>query len=240
MNKIFKSLGCLILITIFAFLLKNKISMYNVAGIIGIYFSVYSFVKLNGEEFDNFEGEEIITILISYMLQKAQVLLYKDVYKNKLYLTINIIMMIIFTGLFLHKYYKKKKISLENIWNSLCNFLIIIIPFFLVIGSKFPIVILIINLIQSIRKKEYVWDKDIKKIYISILCLILFSLTSFIGNDIDSSQIKMFKRFAENLIMLMLFIQLKPSNEDIKKNGKCGDFISYNSNSSCNSSIFTN
>lgn len=217
MNKIFKSLGYLILITIFAFLLKNKISMYNVAGIIGIYFSVYSFVKLNGEEFDNFEGEEIITILISYMLQKAQVLLYKDVYKNKLYLTINIIMMIIFTGLFLYKYYKKKKISLENIWNSLYNFLIITIPFFLVIGSKFPIVILIINLIQSIRKKEYVWDKDIKKIYISILCLILFSLTSFIGNDIDSSQIKMFKRFTENLIMLMLFIQLKVSNEDIKK-----------------------
>lgn len=217
MNKILKNLGYLILITIFAFLLKNKISMYNVTGIIGIYFSVYSFVKLNGEEFDNFEGEEIITILISYMLQKAQVLLYKDVYKNKLYLTINIIMMIIFTGLFLYKYYKKKKISLENIWNSLCNFLIITIPFFLVIGSKFPIVILIINLIQSIKKKEYVWDKDIKKIYISILCLILFSLTSFIGNDIDSSQIKMFKRFTENLIMLMLFIQLKVSNDDIKK-----------------------
>lgn len=217
MNKIFKNLGCLILITIFAFLLKNKISMYNIVGIIGIYFSVYSFVKLNGEEFDNFEGEEIITILISYMLQKAQVLLYKDVYKNKLYLTINIIMMTIFTGLFLYKYYKKKNISLENIWNSICNFLIIIIPFFLVIGSKFSIVILIINLIQSIRKKEYVWDKNIKKIYISILCLILFSLTSFIGNDIDSSQIKMFKRFTENLIMLMLFIQLKASSENIKK-----------------------
>lgn len=217
MNKIFKNLGCLVLITIFAFLLKNQISAYNIAGIIGIYFSVYSFIKLNAEEFENFEGEEIITILISYMLQKAQTLLYKEVYKNKIYLTVNIIMMFIFLGIFLYKYRKKKNISLENIWNSFCNFLIITIPFFLIIGSKFPILILIINIIQSVRKKEYIWDKDIKKIYISILCLILFSLTSFIGNDIDSSQIKMFRRFAENLIMLMLFLQLKVSDENIKK-----------------------
>lgn len=217
MNKIFKNLGCLVLITIFAFLLKNQISAYNIAGIIGIYFSVYSFIKLNAEEFENFEGEEIITILISYMLQKAQTLLYKEVYKNKIYLTVNIIMMFIFLGIFLYKYHKKKNISLENIWNSFCNFLIITIPFFLIIGSKFPILILIINIIQSVRKKEYIWDKDIKKIYISILCLILFSLTSFIGNDIDSSQIKMFRRFAENLIMLMLFLQLKVSDENIKK-----------------------
>lgn len=217
MSKIFKNLGCLVLITIFAFLLKNQISAYNIAGIIGIYFSVYSFIKLNAEEFENFEGEEIITILISYMLQKAQTLLYKEVYKNKIYLTVNIIMMFIFLGIFLYKYRKKKNISLENIWNSFCNFLIITIPFFLIIGSKFPILILIINIIQSVRKKECIWDKDIKKIYISILCLILFSLTSFIGNDIDSSQIKMFRRFAENLIMLMLFLQLKVSDENIKK-----------------------
>lgn len=217
MSKIFKNLGCLVLITIFTFLLKNQISAYNIAGIIGIYFSVYSFIKLNAEEFENFEGEEIITILISYMLQKAQTLLYKEVYRNKIYLTVNIIMMFIFLGIFLYKYHKKKNISLENIWNSFCNFLIITIPFFLIIGSKFPILILIINIIQSVRKKEYIWDKDIKKIYISILCLILFSLTSFIGNDIDSSQIKMFRRFAENLIMLMLFLQLKVSDENIKK-----------------------
>lgn len=217
MSKIFKNLGCLILITIFAFLLKNQIFAYSIAGIIGIYFSVYSFVKLNAEEFENFEGEEIITILISYMLQKAQTLLHKEVYKNKLYLTVNIIMMFIFLGIFLYKYHKKKNISLENIWNSFCNFLIITIPFFIIIGSKFPILILIINIIKSVRKKEYIWDKDIKKIYISILCLILFSLTSFIGNDIDSSQIKMFRRFAENLIMLILFIQLKVSDENIKK-----------------------
>ncbi len=105
MNKILKNLGCLILITVFAFLLKNKMSIYNIAGIIGIYFSIYSFIRLNGEEFENFEGEEIITILISYMLQKAQVLLYKDVYKNKLYLTINTIMMFIYSNLFLFKFF---------------------------------------------------------------------------------------------------------------------------------------
>lgn len=216
MNKVLKSLGCIILITIFAFLLKNKISMYNIVGIIGIYFSVYSFVRLNAEEFENFEGEEIITILISYMLQKAQVLLHKEVYKNKLYLTVNIVMMIIFIGIFLYKYHKKKNISLENVWNSFCNFLVITIPFFLIIGSKLPMIILIINLIQAIRKKEYIWDKDIKKIYLSIFLLFLFSATSFIGNEFENSQIKMFRRYTENLILLVLFIQLKLPLKDIK------------------------
>lgn len=217
MNKLLKNVLNIVLITVFAFLLKNKVPMYNIMGIVGIYFSVYFFVKLNSEKFDNFEGEEIITILISYMLQKAQVLLHKEVYKNKLYLTVNIIMMMVFIIFFLYKYRKMKKISLKNIWDSTYNFLVISMPFFLIIGSKFPIVISVIYLIQSIRKKEFIWDKDIKKIYISILCLILFSLTSFIGNDIDSSQIKMFRRFSENLILLMLFIQMKFSDEEIKK-----------------------
>lgn len=216
MNKILKNLGCLILIIIFSFLLKNKMSIYNIAGIIGIYFSIYFFIRLNGEEFENFEGEEIITILISYMLQKAQVLLYKDVYKNKLYLAINIIMMIIFTGLFLYKYYKNKKFSLENICDSIYNFLIITTPFFVIIGSKFYLLAIILYLIKSSRKKEYIWNKDIKKIYLSIFLLFLFSATSFVGNEFDNSQIKMFRRYTESLILLALFIQLKFSLKDIK------------------------
>lgn len=163
MNKLLKNVLNILLITIFAFLLKNKVPMYNIMGIMGIYFSVYFFVKLNSEKFDNFEGEEIITILISYMLQKAQVLLHKEVYKNKLYLTVNIIMMMVFIIFFLYKYRKTKKISLKNIWDSTYNFLVISMPFFLIIGSKFPIVISVIYLIQSIRKKEFIWDKDIKK-----------------------------------------------------------------------------
>lgn len=217
MSKILKNLGNILIIIVFAFLLKNKMPIYNILGIVGIYISVYFFVKLNTEEFDNFELKEIIAILISYILQKAPFLLHKEVYKNKLYLTINVIMILIFSGIFLYRLYKNKKIYLKNICDLFYEFLIISMPFFLIIGSKFVIVICVINLIQSIKKREFTFDNDIKKIYISILCLILFSLTSFIGNDIDSSQVKMFRRFTENLILLMLFIQLKFSDENIKK-----------------------
>lgn len=217
MNKVFKNLGCIMLITIFAFLLKNQNIIYNVMGIVGIYFSIYFFIKLNTEEDNDFEGKEVIVILISYMLQKAQVLFYKEVYKNKLYLTINIIMMIIFTGIFLYKYFKKKKFSLEILYNSIYDFLIATIPFFLIIGSKFYLLVISIYLIKSIKKKEYIWNKNIKKIYLSIFFLFLFSATSFIGNEFDNSQIKMFRRYTESLILLALFIQLKFSSKELKR-----------------------
>ncbi len=105
---------------------------------------------------------------------------------------------------------------MKNIYDSIYNFLIITIPFFVIIGSKFYLLAIILYLIKFGRKKEYIWDKDIKKIYLSIFFLFLFSATSFVGNEFDNSQIKMFRRYTESLILLALFIQLKFSLKDIK------------------------
>ncbi len=223
MFKFIKILINLIGIIIFAMLLKNSNVNYNIIGIIGIYFSVYFFINLNTKEFKNFKLQEIITIFISYMLQKAQFLLYKNVYKNKVFFTINIIMMLMFICFFLYKLYKaEEKISLKKALELFHEFLIVSMPFFFIIGSKFAIVISVISLIKNFKKKEYIWDKDIRGLYFSIFCLFLFSATSFIGNEFDSSQIKMFRCFSENLIFLSLFIQMKISDIDIKKILKIG------------------
>lgn len=217
MSKLLKIFGSLLLIILFSFLLKSNIQIYNLIGIIGIYISVYSLIIYNTKELDDFKYEEIITILISFMLQKAQFLLYKNVYKNKIFLMVNIIMIFLFLSLFVYKLFKNKKISLKNLWDLLYDFLVISLPFFLIIGSKFGIVISIICFVQTIQKKEYILDKNLKIIYLSMFCLFLFSLTSFIGNGFESSQLKMFRRFSENLIFLALFMQMKFSKIQIKK-----------------------
>ena len=212
MFKSIKILINLIGIIIFAMLLKNNNLNYNILGIIGIYFSVYFFINLNTKEFENFKLQEIITIFISYMLQKTQFLLYKNVYKNKVFFTLNIIMILVFTCFFLYKLYKtEEKISLKKALELFHEFLIISMPFFFIIGSKFAIVISVISLIKNFRKKEYIWDKDIRGLYFSIFCLFLFSATSFIGNEFDSGQ-----------IFLSLFIQMKFSDINIKKILKIG------------------
>lgn len=224
MLKTIKVIINLIGIIIFAMLLKNSNINYNIIGIVGIYFSVYFFIILNTKEFENFKLQEIMTIFISYILQKAQFLLYKNVYKNKIFLTVNIIMILLFIMLFLYRLYKQeeKKVSLKELLNLFYEFLIVSIPFFIIIGSKFIIIICVVELIRNIKKKECILDKDIRKLYFSIFCLFLFSITSFIGNEFDNSQIKMFRRFSENLVFLSLFIQMKFTDINIKKMLKVG------------------
>ena len=92
MNKILKTSLTILGILFFCILLKSGVKFYNVIGIVGLYGSVYYFMILNSEEIENFYLKEIMTVLISYNLQKNFLLIYKEVYKNKLFLYTNIMM----------------------------------------------------------------------------------------------------------------------------------------------------
>ena len=84
MNKILKTSLTILGILFFCILLKSGVKFYNVIGVAGLYCSVYYFMILNSEGIENFYLKEIMTVLISYNLQKMGYILHKEVYKNKL------------------------------------------------------------------------------------------------------------------------------------------------------------
>ncbi len=219
MNKILKTSLTILGILFFCILLKSGVKFYNVIGVAGLYCSVYYFMILNSEGIENFYLKEIMTVLISYNLQKMGYILHKEVYKNKLFLYTNIIMICFFCILFIYNLFKDKKISLKNILDLGYEFLIISMPFYIIKGRGMQPIILIsiITIIKIFLKKEYKFDKDIKNIYISVLCLILFCTTSFIGNTVTNLQIDNYKTFITNLIFLLIFIQIQYSEIELKK-----------------------
>lgn len=219
MNKILKTSLTILGILFFCILLKSGVKFYNIIGVVGLYGSVYYFMTLNSEGIENFYLKEIMTVLISYNLQKMGYILHREVYKNKLFLYTNIIMICFFCILFVYNLFRNKKISLKNILDLGYEFLIISIPFYIIKGRGMQPIILtsIITIIKIFLKKEYRLDKDIKKIYISIVSLILFSTTSFIGNSMTKVQIGHYQTFVMNLIFLLIFIQLQYSKLELKK-----------------------
>lgn len=219
MNKIFKVSLTVVAILFFCILLKSGVKVNNIIGVVGLYCSVYYFMNLNSEEIEEFYLKEIMTVLIAYNLQKMGYVLYKEVYKNKLFLYTNIIMILAFIGLFLWNLYKNKKFSFKEIINLGYEFLIISMPFYIVKGREKQALMLlfVIILAKMIHKKEYIFDKNLKKIYISIFFLILFCIISFIGNEITADQIKVSKKFIFNLLYFMIFCQIKLEPVNLKK-----------------------
>lgn len=219
MNKILKTSLTIVGILFFCILLKSGVKLYNVIGVVGLYGSIYYFMTLNSEGIENFYLKEIMTILISFNLQKVEYILHKEVYKNKLFLYTNIVMICFFCVLFIYNLFKDKKISLKNVLDLVYEFLIINIPFCVVRGrgTKLVMIFILIFTLKQIYNKEIIFDKNLKNIYISIIFLILFSTTSFIGNDITDYKIDHYINYTKNLLFLLLFFQIKFSNDTLRK-----------------------
>lgn len=219
MNKILKNILTVIGILLFCLFLKSGVKFYNIMGVIGLYWSVYYFMTLNSEGIENFYLKEILVILLTYNLQKMGYILHKEVYKNRLFLYTNIIMICFFSVIFIYNLSKDKKISLKNILDLGYEFLLISIPFYIIKGRGMQPIILIsmIILTKIFIEKKYTFNRNIKKIYFSVIMLILFSSTSFIGNVVTESQINGYEHFVCNLIFLLSFLQIKLSNEEMKK-----------------------
>ena len=81
MNKILKTSLTILGILFFCILLKSGVKFYNVVGVVGLYGSVYYFMTLNSEGIENFYLKEIMTVLISYNLQKSAIFFIKKYIK---------------------------------------------------------------------------------------------------------------------------------------------------------------
>lgn len=219
MNKILKTSLTILGILFFCILLKSGVKLYNVIGVVGLYGSVYYFMILNSEGIENFYLKEIMTVLISYNLQKNFLLIYKEVYKNKLFLYTNIMMFLIFCILFIYNLLKDKKICLKNILDLGYEFLIISMPFYVIKGRGRQTLFLmcVMVLLQIVYKKEYVFDKRLKNIYISLILFILFCSTSFLKNDITFLKKDNYSNFMRNILYLLMFFQMKFDNNKMKK-----------------------
>lgn len=219
MNKILQNIISIISILLFSILLKNNLKIINVIGIVGVYLSIYYFFIINIEKNQEFDLKEIMTILIGYNLQKSSYLLHKSITKENLYLIANIIMIVLFLGLFLYNLYKNNQIKKDKFINLCYEFLIVSMPFYIIKGRGRQTLILVclITLFRIFLKKEFIFDKSIKKIYISILFVIICFAISFIGNRALEEQFRAYKDFVENLIYLICFMQIKLSNEKLEK-----------------------
>lgn len=219
MARFLKVTLTIVMIILCSMLLKSNTQITQILGIMGIYGFIYYFITLNSEEIKVFKLKEIITILISYNLQKSSYLLHKQVVNNKIFMMVNVIIVITLVSFFLYKLYREKEINKYEILGLFYEFLIISLPFYIIKGRGRQIIILscLIYLIKSVIKKEYVLNLEIKRAYFWILSLILFSTTSFWKNNIIEHQIDRYFYFIENLLFLMIFMQIKVSNIQIKK-----------------------
>lgn len=219
MSKIGKSAVIIISLIFFSELLKNSSIFQSTIGIIGIYLSVYYFLLTNIGKEQEFNLKEIITILIAYNLQKSPYLLHRSITKENIYLIPNMFMIILFLGLFLYNLYKNKKINKKEIINLCYEYLVISLPFYLIKakGRQTLLIVCFMFIFKIFLKKEYVFDKEIKKIYYSVFLVIICFAISFIGNETLESQFRAYEDFVENLIYLLCFIQIKLSKEELKK-----------------------
>lgn len=208
-----------------AYLLKLNENMLKIAGIVGIYSSIYFFTAtVLGKKLSNWI--EIVTILISYNLQKEQMLLYKEAYRNKDFLHINILIAVFLIGCWFFKNYKiNKKFYLKTkheILEIIYQYLILILPIYLAKGrGKYTLILVCLLLIFKITFKEkFNLQKDIKLIYMSIILVTIFTTSSILLNDVSELAISSYKKFMINLLLLASFLQLglkKEYFDNIKK-----------------------
>lgn len=221
MNKLLKITLLIIGIIITTFLLKSDTLLCNIFGIVGIYLCIYLFMKtvMSILELECFYLKEIITILVAYNLQKSSYLLYKNISKENMYLIPNVIMIILFSSIFFYNLYKDNRIKKDEILNLCYEYLIMSVPFYIIKsrGRQTLILVCLMILLNIFLKKKYIFDESLKKIYIIVFFLIIFSGTSFIGNENVKFQIDSYKHFFENLIFLMIFTQIKLSESELKK-----------------------
>lgn len=221
MKKNFKIIFSIIGVIIAAFLLKSDTLLCNVFGIVGIYLCIYLFMKtvMSILELKCFYLKEIITILVAYNLQKSSYLLYKNISKENMYLIPNVIMIILFSSIFFYNLYKDNRIKKDEILNLCYEYLIMSVPFYIIKsrGRQTLILVCLIVLLNILKKREITFNFNLKKGYISIIILIISLSLSFIGNNMDKDQISQYNHLCENLMFLIIFIQMKLSDSELKK-----------------------
>lgn len=225
LKNFFKITIAVIILIISAYLLKTSGNILKLTGIAGIYFSIYFLVTLVFEK-NLSNWVEIVTVLISYNMQKEQMLLYKEAYRNKTFLYENILIAVLMLGYWFFKNYKNNKKffikTKHEILEIIYQYLFLTIPLYLVKGrGKYTLILIcLLFVLKIIFKEKLNLEKNIKSIYLGVILVVLFTTSSILLNDVSELAVSSYKKLIINLLVFVFFLQLqlkKEHFENIKK-----------------------